>query len=82
MSKIVEKSEDTIIWESETKSETSEHKTNTSNIIPFPQRTQVVHEVTHQRIIVQPDAKPIKIVSSGFGNVRGQLNNVVRGIAA
>lgn len=75
------KSEETIVWDSGTK-ETIEHKTNKDNVIPFPQRNHDVQEVTHQRITVHPDAKPIKIVSSGFGNVRGQLNSVIRNCAA
>lgn len=81
MSKIANQSEETIIWEKEIK-DTSEHKINTDNVIPFPQRGQGVQEITHQRIIVHPDAQPIKIVSSGFGNVRGQLNSIISNCAA
>jgi hypothetical protein len=78
MSKIANKTKETIVWDNG-KKETSEQKANKDNVIPFPQRIQ---EVTHQRITVHPDAKPIKIVSSGFGKVRSQLNTIVRSCAA
>lgn len=79
MSKLLNESTEQIVWEKE---ENVNSEPETNNVIPFPHRNLEVHEVTHQKIYVQPDVKPIKIVSSGFGNVRGQLNSVIRSCAA
>lgn len=69
MSKTAEKMEETIVWEREEKEKT-EPRVDADNVIQFPQRNT---EVTHQKILVHPDAKPVKVVSSGFGNIRGQI---------
>jgi hypothetical protein len=79
--KQVEATRPHIIWENN-KSEKMNDSSSSCKVIPFRQRKTDNREVTHQHVSVETNQQPIKIVSSGFGNIKTKLGNNIRSCAA